>query len=219
MVHDREQNAGSRVAVVIPAYNEEEHIGAVLSAVTALPEVEQVIVVSDGSVDRTADIARYFGARVIELKVNQGKGAALRIGCEMAVGADIVVFLDADLVGLTPHHVRALLDPVLRGDTAATVGVFEGGRMSTDLAQLLAPMLSGQRALRRHLLADLELEDTGFGVEVALHRALKRLGVDVREVVLQDLSQVMKEEKLGLAKGLAARMKMYWEILREIPKG
>lgn len=219
MVHDLDRDPGTRVAVVIPAYNEEEHVGAVLTAVTALPEVEQVIVVSDGSIDRTAEIARYYGARVIELPMNQGKGAAMRIGAEMAVGADIVVFLDADLVGLTPAHVRALLGPVLRAETQATVGVFEGGRVSTDLAQLLAPMLSGQRALRRHLLADLELEDTGFGVEVALHRALKRLGVDVREVVLQDLSQVMKEEKLGLAKGLAARMKMYWEILREIPKG
>ncbi len=219
MVREREPVPGNGVAIIVPAYNEEEHIAAVLAAVTALPEVEQVIVVSDGSVDRTAEIARYCGARVIELPVNQGKGAAMRIGSEMAVGADIVVFLDADLVGLTPSHVRALLDPALRGETEATVGVFEGGRVSTDLAQLLAPMLSGQRALRRHLLADLELEDTGFGVEVALHRALKRLGVDVREVVLQDLSQVMKEEKLGLAKGLAARMKMYWEILREIPKG
>lgn len=219
MVRDLDRDRGTRVAVVIPAYNEEEHVGAVLSAVTVLPEVEQVIVVSDGSTDHTAEIARYLGARVIELPVNQGKGAAMRIGSEMAVGADILVFLDADLVGLTPSHVRALLDPVLKRETDATVGVFEGGRVSTDLAQLLAPMLSGQRALRRYLLADLELEDTGFGVEVALHRALKRLGVDVHEVVLQDLSQVMKEEKLGLAKGLAARMKMYWEILREIPKG
>jgi glycosyltransferase involved in cell wall biosynthesis len=218
-VEERITSQRDRVAVIIPAYNEQEHIGAVLACVSTMPEIEQVIVVSDGSTDATAAIAATFGVQVIELRTNQGKGAAMRIGNERAVGADVVVFLDADLVGLTPGHVRALLEPVCRGETEATVGVFEGGRMSTDLAQLLAPMLSGQRALRRHLVADLEIEDTGFGVEVALHRALKRMGVDVREVVLQDVSQVMKEEKLGLAKGLAARMKMYWEILREIPKG
>ncbi len=217
---DEQTGSGAdRVAIVIPAYNEAEHIGAVLACVADMPDIEQVIVVSDGSTDDTAAIARSYGVQVVELPTNQGKGAAMRIGSERAVGADVVVFLDADLVGLTPAHVRALLAPVLNGETEATVGVFEGGRVSTDLAQLLAPMLSGQRALRRHLMADLEIEDAGFGVEVALHRALKRMGVDVREVVLQDVSQVMKEEKLGLAKGLAARMKMYWEILREIPKG
>jgi hypothetical protein len=108
---------------------------------------------------------------------------------------------------------------VVQGSADATVGLFEGGRLPTDLAQALAPFLSGQRALRRPLLGHVALEeDAGFGVELAIHRTLKKLGVRVQEVILQDVSQVLKEEKLGLYKGLAARMKMYWEILRELPR-
>lgn len=209
-----------RVAVVIPAYNEAANIGAVLETLAHLSSVHDVIVVSDGSTDETAAIARRYGADVVECPVNQGKAAAMRLGWERARDADVVLFLDADLVGLAPEHVEALLAPVLAGDTDATVGVFEGGRMATELAHALAPFLSGQRAVRRSLLERLELDDdVGYGVEMALNRALKRMGATVKEVALPDVSQVLKEEKLGLAKGLAARMRMYWEILREIPRG
>lgn len=210
-------HSGNRVAVIIPAYNEAETIGQVLCVVLNLPEIQQVVVVSDGSTDHTAEAARRMGATVIESPINLGKGGAMRLGWERA-DADVILFLDADLVGLTARHIEALLNPVLNGACEATVGVFEGGRVSTDLAQALAPFLSGQRAVRRYLLNQVETEETGFGVELAINRALRRAGVNVQEVVLQDLSQVMKEEKLGLAKGLAARMKMYWEIIREIPK-
>lgn len=209
--------SGNRVAAIIPAYNEAETIGQVLCVVLNLPAIRQVVVVSDGSTDHTAEAARRMGATVIESPINLGKGGAMRLGWEQA-DADVILFLDADLVGLTSQHVEALLNPVLSGAYEATVGVFEGGRVSTDLAQALAPFLSGQRAVRRYLLNQVETEETGFGVELAINRALRRAGVNVQEVVLQDLSQVMKEEKLGLAKGLAARMKMYWEIIREIPK-
>ncbi len=211
-------NSRECVSLVIPAYNEADTIGPVLDVVRRMPEIDQVIVVSDGSTDATAVVARMAGARVVELPTNQGKGAAMHMGVEAAQGSDVIVFLDADLVGLTPAHVRALLEPVLSGEVEATVGVFEGGRVSTDLALALAPFLSGQRALRRHLLEKVAIGESGFGVELALNRALKRRGVSIREVVLQDLSQVMKEEKMGLAKGLAARMRMYWEIIREIPR-
>ncbi|MDA8198124.1 MAG: glycosyltransferase [Thermaerobacter sp.] len=211
-------NSRERVSLVIPAYNEADTIGPVLDVVRSMPDIDQVIVVSDGSTDATAVVARMAGARVVELPTNQGKGAAMHMGVEAAQGSDVIVFLDADLVGLTPAHVRALLEPVLSGEVEATVGVFEGGRVSTDLALALAPFLSGQRALRRHLMEKVAIGDSRFGVELALNRALKRRGVSIREVVLQDLSQVMKEEKMGLAKGLAARMRMYWEIIREIPR-
>ena len=211
-------NSRERVSLVIPAYNEADTIGPVLDVVRSMPDIDQVIVVSDGSTDATAVVARMAGARVVELPTNQGKGAAMLMGVEAAQGSDVIVFLDADLVGLTAAHVRALLEPVLSGEVEATVGVFEGGRVSTDLALALAPFLSGQRALRRHLMEKVAIGDSRFGVELALNRALKRRGVSIREVVLQDLSQVMKEEKMGLAKGLAARMRMYWEIIREIPR-
>jgi glycosyltransferase involved in cell wall biosynthesis len=207
-----------RVAAIIPAYNEESNIGAVLRVLKQVPEVNEVIVVNDGSTDRTGEVARSFGVRVVDLPVNQGKGAALKAGAAIT-RAEVLLFLDADLIGLRPRHVRALVAPILSGETDATVGIFDGGRPTTDWAQALAPFLSGQRALRRELIAGADsLDDAGFGVELQIHRLLKRLGKAPKEVILDDVSQVMKEEKLGLVKGLYARMRMYWEIIREIPR-
>ena len=101
-----------RVAAVIPAYNEAERIGDVLSAVCAVDEIAEVIVVSDGSTDDTADVARKVGpkVKVLELASNQGKGAALLAGVQTTT-AGVLVLLDADLVGLQPEHVESLLQP------------------------------------------------------------------------------------------------------------
>lgn len=206
------------VSAIVPAYNEAQNIACVLQVLKQVPEIMEVIVVDDGSTDNTADIARENGAVVLTLVENQGKGGAMKRGAAIARG-DVVLFLDADLVGLTTTHVKQLLIPVLTGESDATVGIFEGGRASTDWAQALAPFLSGQRVMKRQLLVGFEhIDMAGYGVELQLHRQLKRMGISPKEVVLHDVTQVVKEEKLGLVKGFSARMRMYWEIIREIPR-
>lgn len=204
-------------AAVIPAFNEEATIGAIVAVLRSVPALSEVVVVSDGSEDGTAAVAREAGARVIELPFNMGKGAAMREGLQ-ATTADVVVFLDADLVGLTCEHVAALLDPVLTGQREMSIGLFEGGRPFTDLAQAITPNLSGQRAVRRSLLEQVEdINDARFGVEIALTRYLRRAGIEAEEVILHNVTHRTKEEKLGLVKGFAARMRMYWEIVRYLP--
>lgn len=72
-------------------------------------------------------------------------------------------------MGLHTEHIEALLEPVLSGRTAMSIGVFSEGRRSTDLAQKLAPALSGQRAVRKDLFDQVpNLEHSGYGVEIAL---------------------------------------------------
>lgn len=206
------------VSAIVPAYNEAPNIASVLRVLGNVPEIHETIVVDDGSTDNTAEMARQNGAIVVSLPENMGKGGAMKAGASIASG-DVVLFLDADLVGLTVAHVQQLLVPVLSGESEATVGIFEGGRASTDWAQVLAPFLSGQRVLRRQLLVGFEhIDMAGYGVELQLHRQLKRMGIAPHEVVLHDVTQVVKEEKLGLVKGFSARMRMYWEIIREIPR-
>ncbi len=208
----------NRVSAIVPAYNEAQNIASVLSVLGDVPEIHEMIVVDDGSTDNTAEMARQNGAIVVSLPENLGKGGAMKAGASLASG-DVVLFLDADLVGLTVDHVRQLLVPVLTGESEATVGIFDGGRASTDWAQALAPFLSGQRVLRRQLLVGFEhIDMAGYGVELQLHRQLKRMGISPQEVVLQEVTQVVKEEKMGLVKGFSARMRMYWEIIREIPR-
>jgi glycosyltransferase involved in cell wall biosynthesis len=210
--------AAVTVAAVIPAYNEEQTIGRVLDVVCRLPLIDEVIVVSDGSTDRTAAVARAHGARVIELATNMGKGAAMQVGVQ-ATAADVLLFLDADLIGLTAQHVLSLLEPVVSGRSDMAVGVFDGGRPVTDLAQAIAPYLSGQRAVHRCVLEEVgDLEGVGYGVELALTRYIRRNRSRVTEVLLPDLTHLTKEEKLGFVKGFAARMRMYWEIVKVLPR-
>lgn len=203
-----------KVAAVVPAFNEAGTIRNVVAVLRSCPAIDEVIVVDDGSTDGTAAIAMNAGGRVLQLAENQGKGAAIKAGLE-ATDADVLLLCDADLIGLRVSHLYDLLQPLLNDTADMVVGVFEGGRPMTDFAQVMAPQLSGQRALRREILEQLEgLTEARYGLEVALTRHCKQIGARVAEVVLPDLTQIMKEEKLGLVKGLMARAKMYWEIVK-----
>jgi len=205
-----------KVTAIVPAFNEERTIALVVESLQSSSLINNVMVVSDGSVDRTAAVARRHGAIVIELKENVGKGGAMKIGA-YNTDADVFLFIDADLIGLNQKHISDLLDPVLTKGADMSVGIFEEGRLATDLAQKIAPFLSGQRAVRRELFEKIpELEHSRYGVEMALSQYADKQHCRVSVVHLHDLSQIMKEEKQGLLKGFCARMRMYWEIIRSV---
>jgi len=208
-----------RGVVVIPAYNEERTVGSIVKAARGCPWVSDVIVVSDGSTDQTPEVAAQEGAKVINLQQNRGKGGAMAAGLQLA-SAEIIVFLDADLVGLTSEHVSQLMRPVVSGEAEVSVGLFGNGRLSTDLAQKIAPFLSGQRAITQRLINLIpDFSETGWGVEVALTKYIKENDISVAEVILDDVTQIMKEEKVGLLKGFASRMRMYWHIVKVFGQG
>ena len=203
---------------IIPAFNEDKTIGDVLEVLEQVSLIKKIIVVSDGSTDQTVEVARSYNVEVVELEENRGKGGAMKAGLEN-FRADVVLFLDADLLGLTVEHVHNLLEPVLENGVDMTIGIFEKGRITTDLAQKLAPQLSGQRALKFSLLEQIsDIDVARFGVEVALNRVMESSKTKVQVVILSDMSHVMKEEKLGVWKGMAARMKMYWEIIKYLTR-
>jgi len=203
------------VSAVVPAYNEGPRVGHVVSALVRCTAVHQVIVVDDGSQDDTAEVAKSHGATVVSLPCNVGKGGAVARGVEAADG-EIILLLDADLIGLTEDHIMALLEPVMSGSADMSVGLFDDGRVATDLAQAITPWLSGQRAVRREALAGLELDISRFGVEAVLTRRAKNLGLKVVQVKLPHLTHVMKEEKMGAVKGVTERAKMYWEVVKSL---
>lgn len=204
------------IAAIIPAYNEEKYLGAVLSVLRSVQYLSEIIVVNDGSVDKTSEVARSFGVRVIDLPNNQGKGAAMRQGV-LHTTAPIILFLDADLIGLQSSHISDLLLPVIQNYADMTLGIFHSGRPVTDIAQKLTPFLTGQRAVKRWILDTLTEEDwlSGFGIEVTLTRAAKKLNIRMLEIPLLNVTHAMKEEKMGIMRGVAARAKMYWEIARK----
>lgn len=202
------------ITAIIPAYNEEKTIEDVIRAVQEVDMIKNIIVVSDGSTDSTAGRARAMGVNVIDLVSNVGKGGAMKAGIDKC-NSEIILFLDADLLGLTKNHVISLLEPVVEDKADMTIGVFSNGRFATDLAQKLVPYLSGQRALKRDLIDNIpNMDITRYGVEVALTTCIDKGNIRIQEVELNDMTHCMKEEKLGLVRGFAARIKMYWDIVK-----
>lgn len=95
-----------KTAAIVAALNEEKNIGNVLKVLLNSDVIDEVIVVDDGSTDKTADISRGEGAKVISLpkKGGSGKGNAMVQGVKNT-DAEVVSFFDADLIGLTEDHI------------------------------------------------------------------------------------------------------------------
>ena len=184
-----------RVSVCLPARNEAATVGAIVARVRselleAVPLVDEVLVVDDGSTDGTATEASAAGARVVRRGSADGppgKGQALRRAVEEATG-DVLVFLDADVRNFDVHFVVGLLGPVLTEPGAALVKATyrrplegsdgPGGRVTELVARPLlarlfpelasvAQPLAGECAAPRSVLEAVPFAD-GYGVEVGL---------------------------------------------------
>ena len=203
------------IAAVVPAYNEERRIRGVVDALKRSGAVDQLIVVSDGSTDGTYDAVKDDPAvEAIQLPQNRGKAGAMVAGA-LRARAEWLLFLDADLIGLSPEHVHGLLRPIRHEEAEMSVGIFSGGRLLTDLSQYLAPSISGQRVVSRDFFLTLpEIQNVRYGVEMAIGFHARRQGLRIANVVLQGVTHPLKEEKLGPLRGSSARFRMYCEMGR-----
>jgi glycosyltransferase involved in cell wall biosynthesis len=174
----------------------------------------EVLVVADGCSDLTAQVAKAAGARVLEYQPNRGKGGAVAAGVA-SMTQDTLVLLDADLINLTSKHVLAMLEPINKNEADTTVGLFSGGGGITDFGNRATPQWSGQRAIPRALLARVPaLEDRKYAIELAITDQIQLEGLRCKFVNLEGVSQRLKEQKVGLVRGMLRRLSMYWQILR-----
>lgn len=207
------------ISVIIPAYNEEKNISNVLKVLKNISILEEIIVVNDGSTDDTVKVAQEFNIKIVNNTKNMGKSYAVKVGV-MESKCDMIVMLDADLIGFNESHFIQLVDPVINGKADVTIGIFSSGRKLTDFAQKIAPFLSGQRAMKRNLLIDFfndnDIDIFKYGFEVALTKYLKMHNFRIINVPLKNMSHVMKEEKLGFFKGFYTRLIMYKDILKAL---
>ncbi len=208
---------------MIPAHNEARRIKNVLEPLLQVGTLDQIIVVDDASSDGTAEVVQAFKQheprlKIVRLPEKLGKAGAMTAGAGYSV-QDLVVFLDADLVGLRPEHVKSLIDPVRRGEADMTLGLFIGMRYHTDWSHRLTPFLSGQRCLRWSLFKKApELSTAEGGAEVALSLYAHRHGYRVQRVSWPGVTHAIKLEKEGVLHGLRGYITMYAEILRYLLK-
>ena len=197
------KGSGLLVSIIIPAYNEEKNLGSVLAELKRYVELVQmdheIIVIDDGSVDKTKEVASQNGAKVIINKTNQGKGYSLKCGFECAKG-EIVVTMDGD-GSHDPKDIGKLVFPVLNG-TDITVGSrfnTEEGRKTTTRFNLFGNHLislfflimtgnfvndsqSGFRAYKSEVLKKIEVNSSRFEVETELTLKSIMNGFSVKEV-------------------------------------
>jgi glycosyltransferase involved in cell wall biosynthesis len=217
-----------RVSFLVPAYNEETTIGEVLDRIAALGLDAQVIVVDDGSTDRTAAIAEARGATVIR-QANTGKGAAIRT----AIGAfdgDIAVIQDADME-YDPAEVPELIEPILRGVADVVYGSrlrggkpqraylfwhLAGNRFLSLLTCVLynttlSDMETGYKAFRADVLRSLDLRENRFGIEPEITAKICKRKLRIYELPISYYGRTVEEgKKITWRDGFRA----IWVLLR-----
>jgi len=204
-----------RTTAIVAAYNEEGTIADVLRALTASSLIDEVIVVSDGSEDRTVEIARGFeGVRTIALKENHGKGYAMAVGVANA-SSDTFFFCDGDMYNVTEEHIRALILPVLERKCDMNIGVRDRGDVKNflHLKAKFGPVLSGIRVMRREVFETVPVQyQSHYKIEAALNCFCASAGFVQQQTIIYGLNHVLKESKRGLKDGLHAR----WRMTREV---
>ena len=222
----------SRIALVIPALNEEQALAKLLDELP--PSLfARVIVVDNGSTDATAAVARRGGAEVVE-EPRRGYGRACLAGlARLGPDTDIVVFMDADGSDV-PAEAARLIEPIFRGEADLVIGSRAlggaepgslrwaqrwGNRLAVGLIRLFYGFrytdLGPFRAIRWRSLQTLDMRDTNFGWTVEMQvKALQR-GLRVAERPVSYRVRIGKSKISGTVGGtVKAGIKILWTIAR-----
>ena len=187
------------VSLIIPAYNEADHLPHLLNSVPST--VNEIIVVDDGSTDETPTIVQNNGAVLVKHPVNKGKGIAMVSGIKKATG-DVIVFMDADLQH-HPEDINRVLTPVLEGIADLSIGVRTLGsrkemppqrRFTNFLGNLLvflrtwkwvSDTQSGFRAVRKEHLDKMTFKSQRYEIEIEMLIWASKLGMRIQEVPIK----------------------------------
>ena len=222
-----------RISVVIPALNEAEPIGAVVRAIP--PGIaDEVLVVDNGSTDRTAECARAAGARVIA-EPRRGYGRACRTGIQaVAADSEIIVFLDGDGSDC-PELIPRLVAPILAGEQDFVVGSRirghrEAGSMNGQqlaagrLAGVLLGLLYGVRytdmcpfrAIRRDALLRLGMAEPTYGWNLEMQMRAARAGLRILELPVDHRARQGGQSKVSgnLPGTVRAAGRIMWTFVR-----
>lgn len=227
----------NKISVIIPAQNEEETLGDVLDdmnqMIAQMPNYDvEVICVDDHSTDATANIARSFGAKVVENKRKPGKGMALRAGFEAAEG-ETLVMLDADYSHRAEELPR-MLDALNEGvglvigsrvvggseeytHVRALGNVFLSATLGLCTRRYLSDALNGFKVFRRDVFTDFDYTSKAFEIEIEIIANTLRKGYRVVEVSSNERARAGGEMKSRVVRhGTRFLLRILWEGLRGV---
>ncbi|MGK2913273.1 MAG: glycosyltransferase [Porticoccaceae bacterium] len=203
-----------KVSCLICAYNEAPRIGGVLAALRDHPLVDEIIVIDDGSNDGTATLAQsYEGVTVLISEKNNGKSAALARGI-LAAQNDVLLLLDADLLGIEAGDITALLEPVLEKRADVSISLRKNSLLISRLIGL--DYISGERVVPRSLLLGCAGEIArlpGFALEVYMNRLIIQEQCRLAVVWWDKVVSPVKARKFGVIQGIVGDAKMIGDIL------
>jgi glycosyltransferase involved in cell wall biosynthesis len=202
------------VSVVIPALNEEEPIAGVVRECLATGVPREVIVVDNGSTDRTAERARQAGARVVTARRGYGRACAAGVRA-VSPECDIILFLDGDGSDI-PAFITDLVDPIARGTHDFVIGSRTRGNRehgSMNLQQILSGRIAGWimrllygvgytdmcpfRAIRRDTLPNLHMREQTYGWNLEMQMKAARAGLRVLEIPVNHRNRAGGESKVS----------------------
>lgn len=179
-----------KIFVVIPSYNEAQHIGAVLESLKNYDY--ELVVVDDGSVDNTVQIARTQGVKVLSHEINRGQGAALYTGTQYALsqGADIIVHFDSDGQFLA-EEINKVITPIVEGKADI---VFGSKFLQANKIPLIKKFLIIKPAIwLNNLLTGLKLSDVHNGFRAMSRRAAAK--IEIKQDAMAHASEIVAQTK------------------------
>ncbi len=199
--------------VVVCAHNEEATLAGVLAAIRGAPERGRIIVVADSCTDRTEAIAGDLADEVVVAAVRD-KGSAMAAGLRQ-VRSRHVLFCDADLVGLGPEHITALL--TFRPEQAMVVGLRDSVRQAPALGRL--PSISGERRVPTALASEARLEGSGWRAETRINAAAVEAGLPWYHLLLVGVKNPRRPKPLEWRQVAEAAAAHGPQLLRYLARG